>query len=591
MVTWRRAKGQPGATPSDGASPGIPGIPGAGLDIPDVVIRPGEPTPARGEDVPDVVLDELRQAFTGTPPTGPERPDDPLLDPTVDPTFDGTLDLTFDDLALDDLALDDLPLDDLDLADLDDTDRPARGRGGFGVLDGLDGRPPADLDDDSLFRTNPTPRSTVGPTVGPAGAADPTGRADATEAWVLDTPGVRIVPRDPTADGATGDTGRAAASTSSAGVDDLPDDLPAAPGDDVSAGGIGGGQGASRAPVRPGRPTIVIGGDDSLPDAIYLDEGDASSSRNPTDRSGRGADVAADGSGARGTIVIGDELEASGAFDAVEVPSRSMDPRVRARRIAVKRAQGRKRLLWVGAIAAVVVVIVAVLAVFSSSLFAVERVDVQGAPYTQARYSDRMQAVIDRMMGEPVLLVDTAAAEAELERLPWIERAFVTTDFPNRVLIDVRERQPLATFVGSDTRYRVIDRDGYVLDVLDGRPSNYMLIDGIGPDLESGSSAGAQFSAAAQLVGALPAEIRSITMAATLDPTTGDLGLIVQNIPVPDPEAPVDPGAAPSEPPLVEVRIGSFNGLDGKLARLLQLVRDGLDDTPKIDVSTDDVIG
>ena len=39
------------------------------------------------------------------------------------------------------------------------------------------------------------------------------------------------------------------------------------------------------------------------------------------------------------------------------------------------------------------------------------------------------------------------------------------------------------------------------------------------------------------------------------------------------------------------MRIGSFTGLDAKLARLLQLVRDGLDDAAPIDVSTDDVIG
>lgn len=577
-MNWRRSKGQPGATPP-AASP--PGSTGSLPDTPDVVIRPGEPTPARGEDVPDIVLDELRIAFTGTPPSGPARPDDPLVDPTIDPTFDGTLDLT----------LDDLPLADLD--DLDDLDGPGR-PGGAGGPAGLHGLPPAELDDDSLFGTRSP--GTAPPTPVPTGSRDVTTPTDATEPWVLDTPEVRIVPRDGGGARGTGGAGRPVAG--------LPDDLPAAPvdlglGAGIAGAGIGGAGaapsagpgGGGPAPARTGRPTIVIGGDDSLPDAIYLDEGDSSSSRNPTDRSGRVPDIAPDGSGARGTIVIGDELEASGAFDAVEVPSRSMDPRVRARRIAVKRAQGRKRLLWVGAVAAVVVVIVAVLAVFSSSLFAVERVDVQGAPYTQARYGDRMQAVVDQMMGEPVLLVDTKAAEAELEQLPWIERAFVTTDFPNRVLIDVRERQPLATFVGSDTRYRVIDRDGFVLDVLDGRPSNYMLIDGVGPDLDAGSSAGAQYSAAAQLVGALPAEIRSITMAATLDPTTGDLGLIVQNIAPVDPETPVDPGAAPSEPPLVEVRIGSFNGLDGKLARLLQLVRDGLDDTSKIDVSTDDVIG
>ena len=111
-------------------------------------------------------------------------------------------------------------------------------------------------------------------------------------------------------------------------------------------------------------------------------------------------------------------------------------------------------------------------------------------------------------MGEPVLLVDTLAAERELESIPWIERAFVTTDFPDRVLIDVRERRPLATFRGSDGRYRVIDRDGRVLGVLDGRPTDYMLLDGPAPDTERGGLAGTPFAAAAQMVGALPAEIR-----------------------------------------------------------------------------------
>ena len=329
---------------------------------------------------------------------------------------------------------------------------------------------------------------------------------------------------------------------------------------------------------RADRATIVIGGDDELPDPVYLDDGDG--------------DPAAGESTGGQTFVIGDELEASGAFDAVQVPSRSMDPRVRARRIAVKRAQSRKRLFWVAGVAGVVIVVVAVLAVFASGLFAVSRVDVQGAPYTTARYGDRLDAIVDEMMGEPVLLVDTRAAEEALEQLPWIERAFVRTDFPDRVLVDVRERQPLATFAGSDGRYRVIDRDGFVLDVLDGQPSSYLPIAGPGPDLEPGSTAGAPYAAAAQLVGALPAEIRELTTSVSVDPTTADLGLTLQFVPTPDPADPsTSTSTATSEPPTIAVRIGSFNGLDGKLARLLQLVREGFDDASPIDVSTDDVIG
>lgn len=505
-----------------------------------MVIRIGEPTPSHGGDVPDTVLDELRNAFTGTP-TGSARPrhhlddhlDDQLdefgVDPTIDPTFDGLLDLTLDDLPRADL--DDLPgstPDALSPADISPADIP-----------------PADIPPASIPPTSIPPTSTP--------------LDDSTELWTIAIP----------ATDRAGSDSAEARSAPSAPISPSPE-----PGR-ASRGSTGSAR----------RPTIVIGGDDSLPDAIYLDDDGADAPNGRLDTEAVRND--------RGLIVIGDELEASGAFDAVPVPSRSMDPRVRARRIAVKRAQGRKRLLWVASVAGVVVVVVGVLAVFSSSLFAVDRVDVQGAPYTQARYGDRLQVLIDEMMGEPVLLVDTKDIEERLEQFPWIERAFVTTDFPHRVLIDVRERQPLATFVGSDSRYRVIDRDGFVLDTLVGRPAGYMLIEGIGPDLEAGSAAGAQYGAAAQLVGALPAEIRSITTAATLDPSTGDLGLVIQRIPVVDPGDPTALPASqePREPASVEVRIGSFNGLDGKLARLLQLVRDGLDDSARIDVSTDDVIG
>jgi cell division protein FtsQ len=314
-------------------------------------------------------------------------------------------------------------------------------------------------------------------------------------------------------------------------------------------------------PVEPApsaRSTIVIGGGEELPDTLYLDDVIEGGDR----RDG------ADGGVGR-TILIGNDLDVSGAFDAVPVPNRQMDPRVRERRIAVKRERGRRRLIIVGSIAGVVVLLVAALAVLSSSLFAVERVDVQGATYSQNRYPDELQAVVDGLLGEPVLLVDTMSAERDLEQIPWIERAFVTTDFPNRVLIDVRERLPVAALVGSDARYRVIDRDGRVLDVLDGRPRDYMLVTGPAPDVEPGELAGEPFALAAQLVSALPAEIRALTESVSVDATTGDFGLAFTGG--------------------IDVRLGSFDRIDSKLARLLQRVREGLDGIVGIDVSTDEI--
>jgi cell division protein FtsQ len=294
--------------------------------------------------------------------------------------------------------------------------------------------------------------------------------------------------------------------------------------------------------------TIVIGGHDDLADAVYLDDG--------------ADDVAI------GKIVIGDELDSSGAFDAVAPPTRSMDPRVRARRIAVKRALGRKRLIWIAGVVLGVLVVVATLAVFASSLFGVERVDVTGAVYTNP---DQLQKIIDDLSGQPILLVDTLAIEKQLEQIPWVERAIVTTDFPHTVGIDIRERQPLATFQGSDGRYRVIDREGRVLDVLDNRPVDYFLITGQAPDADPGEFAGAAFSHAAQLGSALPGEIRSVVVSLSADAGSGDLGMLLQ--------------------PNVEVRLGGFDDLDAKLARLLQRMHDpkGLTGVVGLDVSTDNL--
>lgn len=304
---------------------------------------------------------------------------------------------------------------------------------------------------------------------------------------------------------------------------------------------------------------IVIGQDD-LPDAVYLDE--------VVDLAATGADVTS----GSGRIVIGDDLDSSGILDALPA-AKAMDPRVRARRAAVSRERGRRRLMVMVAVGAVVMIAVTVLAVLSSSLFAVDEVVVQGGPYTQARNGVLLDEVIEDLRGQPVLLVDTAAAEARLETIPWVERAFVVTDFPNRVFIDLRERSPLATFVGSDGRYRVIDRDGRVLDVLDGRPRDYMLVTADGPDAEPGEFAGTPFALAAQLVSALPAEVRTLTLSVAVDIASGDFGLQLQGGPTGE----------------IEVRLGDFDRIDAKLARLLQRVRDGVDGIVRIDVSTDEI--
>lgn len=303
-------------------------------------------------------------------------------------------------------------------------------------------------------------------------------------------------------------------------------------------------------PAAPKR-TIVIDHDDQ-PDTVYLDD-----SRDE-----------------RSTVVIGDLDDGVVAEPAPTVgsggPTAAIDPRMRARRIANRRAEGRRRLVWAAIIGVAVLLVVGAIAVVASPIFDVSTVRVQGAVYTDAEVLNK---VIDSLKGEPVLLVDTRSAERMLEAVPWVERATVVTDFPHTVLIDIRERRPVATFQGGDQQFRVIDPQGRVLDVIAGQPFAYPLITGRHPDTVRGDYAGAPYASAGRLVLALPSEIRSLLIDLGLDSSTSLLSLQLRGT----------AGAA------ILVRLGDDSALDDKLARLLQQVRGGLDGVCGLDVSTSEV--
>ena len=162
----------------------------------------------------------------------------------------------------------------------------------------------------------------------------------------------------------------------------------------------------------------------------------------------------------------------------------------------------RKRLVMTGL--GVVLSIAVVLVVLASPIVAVRTVQVEGAKYADAAL---VRSVSDSLKGKSVLTVDTKTASERLESDPWIKSARITTSLPSRVLIQINERVPVAWFLGVDNRARVIDEDGLVLSVVEGRPTQYMWIEGTGPNLTAGASSAAAYRAAGQLAMSLPSEL------------------------------------------------------------------------------------
>ena len=298
-------------------------------------------------------------------------------------------------------------------------------------------------------------------------------------------------------------------------------------------------------------PPVVIT-DQSIPDAVYV-KGNLA-----TDSAGDRSTVFIDGHGSTGETI---SIEAAAAATRIE-------PRLRDRRMAVKRAAGRKRIKWALIATVVIAVVVGGLAVLGSSLFAVEDVEVEGAVYTDEQ---ALAAVVADLEGTPVLRVDTDAAERELEAIPWVESARVTTDFPDRVKIEIRERTPAVAYQGADDRYRVLDAEGRVLDVLDGQPVEYLqLTSAEQPSLAAGRFAPRGFAAAASLVQAMTPQMARRAESVAVAPDGGDLRLQLRGG--------------------TEVRFGAAEDLVAKLVRL-QTVLDDHADRPLsvIDVSTNEV--
>jgi cell division protein FtsQ len=282
---------------------------------------------------------------------------------------------------------------------------------------------------------------------------------------------------------------------------------------------------------------------------------------------GVGADA---GATADGTVFIDDQaVEAGETISIADASSATrIEPRLRERRIAVKRAVGRKRLRWVFVAAAVLVVAVAVLAVLGSSLFAIEDVRVDGAVRADPA---RLAAVVEDLEGTPVLRADTDRAERELEASPWVASARVTTQFPHGATVELRERTAVAAYQGPDGSFRLIDIDGRVLEIVEAPPAEHLLVESPDVvDLDPGQFSAQGFIAAANLIQALTPEARALAATVSVTGNGGDLRMTL-----------IDGR---------EVRFGPGRDLVVKLVRLqTKLQEPDAAGFQYLDVSTDDV--
>jgi cell division protein FtsQ len=198
----------------------------------------------------------------------------------------------------------------------------------------------------------------------------------------------------------------------------------------------------------------------------------------PTHRRGPFGAIEAPGRSDEAPVVVDlggdpdDDLDVFDVFDDV------VDPRLRARWIETRRAEGRRRLVVICGIAGAVALGVMAYVIAHSSLLGAGSIDVQGSPRTPAAVIRAAARVPD---GAPLLFLDEGAVAARVEALPMVARAEVSTELPSTVVIKVTERLPLGWMrAGTAPPVAVLDGEGRVLERVDTPPAGLTRVRGLG---------------------------------------------------------------------------------------------------------------
>jgi cell division protein FtsQ len=259
-------------------------------------------------------------------------------------------------------------------------------------------------------------------------------------------------------------------------------------------------------------------------------------------------------------VVIDDDLDRVVIVDDDRPDSTFEERQRRSRRR--ERLQKVKWLKLAGAIVASVVVVIALLA---SPIFAIRSVTVEGNVYTSKAV---LAAVTKTLKGASVFTVDTQRARELLLEDSWVSDVRITTRFPGKALVEIAERVPIIWYVGDDQKARIVDARGRIIAVLAGWPTKYLRVTGVGPSLDAGATADDVYRAAAQLVLALPDELRPMVKSLEVSPG-GELAMTLKG------------GTL--------VRFGPPNDLQNKLVAVVVLLRRQNPSTlAVIDVSTGD---
>jgi cell division protein FtsQ len=151
----------------------------------------------------------------------------------------------------------------------------------------------------------------------------------------------------------------------------------------------------------------------------------------------------------------------------------AIDPRIKARRVAVWREEGRRRRSRLYRLAALFGILAAGALATRTPLLDVDRVEVEGAARSTR---EAVVAASGLSLGTPMIEVDGEGVEQAVLDLPWVAAVEVNRRWPSTVRIKVVEREPAAVVPAAGGAWATVDATGRVLEVRPAPPSGLLQV-------------------------------------------------------------------------------------------------------------------
>jgi cell division protein FtsQ len=206
----------------------------------------------------------------------------------------------------------------------------------------------------------------------------------------------------------------------------------------------------------------------------------------------------------------------SGGDGRPPVPGVVVDPRMRSRRIDVRREAGRRRLRRLVMMATAASVLTGAAYATQTPLLDVDRIAVVGAEHTSA---DEVRRAASIARGDALISVDGGAVARRVEELPWVASVDVERSWPSTLTVRVTEREPVALVQVSEDRAAAVDAEGWVVAIEPHQEGagDTLVLTGIEDDVAEGGRLGREARAALTVAVAVAERLPDVVAAVSTE--------------------------------------------------------------------------